>query len=441
MADIQVDLESMDVEKIGGLGIVTCAVFIVGEIAGSGVLALPAAVEGSGWTGLALMVLCALVSAYTGNILGKAWLIVRKRTPEYQTGHVRYPYPAIGQAAFGVFGRRLVSISIDFTLFGVGVVFLILASMNIGNLLAPYWADANACYIMPIVAFCLLPVALLGTPADFWFVAVGATCATGVACVILVVLIAIDGHHQKEEGFEIVHREVTFTSFSVAFGTICFAFGGHPAFPTFQADMKKQSNFGKAVLLGYFIVLMMYFPVSLAGFTNYGHIKDNVLDTVPAGVAHTIVSILIIAHLMLGFVIVVNPFCQEIEHLCRIPTNFTYKRVISRTAVVVAVLFVAESVPHFGNILALVGGSTTTLLAYILPSLFYMKLCRQKPLSLDDWEPEPEVPLHTKVFNYEIVVVGFIAGIASTYSALESLISDKFTVPCYISPTRALGNT
>lgn len=38
----------MSVEKQGGLGILTCAVFIVGEIAGSGVLALPAAVEGAG---------------------------------------------------------------------------------------------------------------------------------------------------------------------------------------------------------------------------------------------------------------------------------------------------------------------------------------------------------------------------------------------------------
>lgn len=52
-----------------------------------------------------IMVLCCLISAYTGNILGKAWLIVRKRNVEYQTGHVRYPYPAIGQEAFGKFGR------------------------------------------------------------------------------------------------------------------------------------------------------------------------------------------------------------------------------------------------------------------------------------------------------------------------------------------------
>jgi hypothetical protein len=35
---------------------------------------------------------------------------------------------------------------------------------------------------------------------------------------------------------------------------------------------------------------------------------------------------------------------------------------------------VAESIPTFGAILSLVGGSTATLLAYICPSLFYLKL-------------------------------------------------------------------
>lgn len=40
--------QPMEEEAPHGLGILTCAVFIVGEIAGSGVLALPSAVENAG---------------------------------------------------------------------------------------------------------------------------------------------------------------------------------------------------------------------------------------------------------------------------------------------------------------------------------------------------------------------------------------------------------
>ena len=65
-------------------------------------------------------------------------------------------------------------------------------------------------------------------------------------------------------------------------------------------------------------------------------------------------------------------------------TEFTWKRCVARPLMVLAVLFVAESIPHFGAILSLVGGSTTTLLAYICPSVFYLKLCR-KPR--DDMTP------------------------------------------------------
>lgn len=66
----------------------------------------------------------------------------------------------------------------------------------------------------------------------------------------------------------------------------------------------------------------MYFPVSSVGYWTYGHnIADNILDSVSRGPEQTVVSILIILHLMLGFIIVVNPFCQEIEHLLNIPTG------------------------------------------------------------------------------------------------------------------------
>lgn len=67
------------------------------------------------------------------------------------------------------FFRNLVSISINFTLFGVGVVFLLLSSINIANLLEPYWSNVSFCYIGAIVAACLVPVTWLGTPADFWY--------------------------------------------------------------------------------------------------------------------------------------------------------------------------------------------------------------------------------------------------------------------------------
>lgn len=78
-------------------------------------------------------------------------------------------------------------------------------------------------------------------------VAVGATLATAVACVLLVIKVAMeDGAWDP-----VLHSTTEFEPFFMAFGTIVFAFGGHPAFPTFQTDMKKPGDFKWAVLLGY----------------------------------------------------------------------------------------------------------------------------------------------------------------------------------------------
>ena len=55
-------------------------------------------------------------------------------------------------------------------------------------------------------------------------------------------------------------------------------------------------------------------------------------------------------------------------------SDFNWKRCAFRSLSVACLLFIAETVPSFGAILDLVGGSTVTLLTFIFPPFFYMKL-------------------------------------------------------------------
>lgn len=100
-----------------GLTVFTAAVFIIGEMAGSGVLALPAAIVGAGWTAFGLLVLCCFASGYCGTVLGRSWATLRERHNEYK-GHVRYPYPAIGERAYGKWASVAVTVCINITLIG-----------------------------------------------------------------------------------------------------------------------------------------------------------------------------------------------------------------------------------------------------------------------------------------------------------------------------------
>ena len=101
----------------GGLTAFTAALFIVGEMAGSGVLALPNAVANTGWIGVALIVVLGMLSGTCGIVLSRSWLILRRDFREYQE-HVRYPYPALGFHTYGKIGKFFVQICINATLIG-----------------------------------------------------------------------------------------------------------------------------------------------------------------------------------------------------------------------------------------------------------------------------------------------------------------------------------
>ena len=94
-----------------GLGVLSAAILLAGEMAGSGVLALPAAMTGTGGIlGMALIIIFTINSLYSGTRLGLCWMILEERYEEYR-GQVRDPYPAIGERAIGKWGRWGVRIS------------------------------------------------------------------------------------------------------------------------------------------------------------------------------------------------------------------------------------------------------------------------------------------------------------------------------------------
>lgn len=102
---------------LSGLTTFTASVFIIGEMAGSGVVALPSAMVNAGPMGFVLLALGCLASGYCGVVLARSWTIVRARHPEYQQ-HVREPYPAIARKAIGKWGAVAVNVAINITLLG-----------------------------------------------------------------------------------------------------------------------------------------------------------------------------------------------------------------------------------------------------------------------------------------------------------------------------------
>ncbi|GFN75566.1 amino acid transporter antl1-like isoform x2 [Plakobranchus ocellatus] len=405
-----------------GLGVWTAAMFIVGDVGGSGVLAFPRAVTNTGWVGFAIMLACTLTSAYTASLLGRCWTMVRERYPECKE-QTRHPYSAMAEISFGTPCKVIAAFCVKFTCFGCTVVYLIVASENIKSLLSVLPMDFGIWLI--IVAVILSPLSWLGTPKDFWPIAVTATLSTALACVFMLIQML----READDTPPAFHAPLNLKSFLMAFGTMCFGFGGHQVFPTIQVDMKKPEKFGVCAAIAFFIALFIYFPVSIAGFLVYGsNLKDNVMMNIEPGPLLSIAQVLITLHMLTGFVIMLNPISQGMEDLMKIPNRFCFRRVLLRTITVGLILFTALTLPQFGAILALTGGSTGATMMYILPAAFYLKLNSMK----GTW-PSVEVPLYEKVACIEIIITGALISAAATYSALDALTYSHFVTPLYLS--------
>ncbi|XP_065161540.1 uncharacterized protein [Atheta coriaria] len=398
-----------------GLNVLSAAIFIAGEMAGSGVLALPRAIVDAGWIGIILLVVFCFNAGYGGMCLGACWEILEERFPEHRM-RSRTPYATIAQRAVGTWGRVMVSGCIQITLFGAGTVYLLLSSMIFRELFSSYMPDLHPTYWFLIIAVLLTPPMWLGSPKEFSVVGIGALLSTAIACVLFFTQIVMDGLNNDQT---VVHQVHGFHDFFISFGTLLFAFGGASTFPTIQNDMQNKKQFSTSVIIAFSVILVLYLPLTIGGFFVYGEaVTPNFAMILSKTSLVTIANVLMAVHLILAFLIVINPVSQELEEIFKVPRYYHWKRCLLRTMMILAMVVIGETVPSFRKILALVGGSTITLLTFVFPPFFYMRLCNQSsPL----W-PERHIPGYIKVYLWELIFIGLLGGSAATYSALKSII-------------------
>jgi len=292
--------------NVEGMGWIVTCLFIVGETAGGGLIALPASMASAGLVGgFIIILLGAIICAYTGNLLSENWTILQSRWPEYRN-HCRKPYPAMGLKALGRTFEMIVSTCLNVTMFGTAVVFLLLASKNLESFLHAYGGvHIGFCYIILIVAVFMLPFTMLKSPKDFWWAVIGAMVTTSVAVSLIVYGSFLDYDTCVRH---VDYPEIVLSKFFMCFGTVMFAFGGHGAFPTIQHDMKRPYHFKRAVWLAFLIIFLMYLPVSIFGYITYGgSLRESVIPSIQSFYIQQFVNVLITVHVILALTIIFNP--------------------------------------------------------------------------------------------------------------------------------------
>ena len=180
--------------------------------------------------------------------------------------------------------------------------------------------------------------------------------------------------------------------------------------------------------------------MACAGYFSLGDkVRDNIIDNLCPGNIEIVVRTLLLAHWVTVVPICVNIPNQDMEEMLAIPKDFNWRRCLYRTGVMAVLLLVAEVVPDFGSILDLLGGSVVTLMAFVFPPLFYMRLvdqsqqhtqCSQRTLSTAE-----------RVYCWSLMVFGVVCGAFATFTSFKNIISNTLSPPFCMGMETGLNRT
>ncbi|MFH4975030.1 hypothetical protein AB6A40_001739 [Gnathostoma spinigerum] len=425
--------------SLTGLGWMVTGFFVVADLVGAGVVAMPVAFLDTGLVGgIIFMVVICFIYAVTGHQLGENWLIMQERWPIYRQ-HCRTPYPEMAIRSMGEFWRIVAYVNCYLTMFGMAVVYVLIPARTIWNFAEEFGSTIPYCYFILMLAAFILPFTYLRSPADFWWVIVIAMLLTYISVIAAYIGIGMDApvclQHVRQ-------TEPTFLSILLKLGIFLFAFNGHNVFPTIQHDMREPRDFTKAIVVGFIICSLLYMPFSIFAYVVYGNsMRDSVVDSLQIRWTRFTSDISIGLHCILVLILTINPINQQFENIFHVSQSFGWHRVIIRTVIMLAVTFVAVTIPDFTPVMNVFGSTTIPISCVVLPTLFNLWLNASRyDKEKGDWtipstmEVVKRTPLWKLIYSIVVLVVVIIGGVIGTVEGIRNFASVNFSAPCYVRP-------
>ncbi|XP_038051192.1 amino acid transporter AVT1J-like [Patiria miniata] len=428
-----------------GINFWQTAISLSGSFAGLGFLAVEVLVVSTGWDGFCLFLSLYLALFYTSVILGRCWNMVREKW-----GNERHPYGAIGYEAYGDWARKLINFLVAATCF-TNAIGSLLGFTELTLTIGGPALQGTLCYWPLAYGLLICPFLWLGTPKNFWWILANSffTVVLSVILIIMSIFLAGDSHSSgyasdsNSSGYagasDETQQESQYLHLAEIAGTVIWLVGLHGSFPTVQQDMKQPQAFTQSIILADLMTLFLCLPVMLALFIVYGDTLTNVTGNaivftlLPDDALKKVSAFLILIHLAGVVLVVNNPLFQYLEEVLNISPDFSWKRVVLRSSILLGQVFIQETLPHFTLVSSISGGFLTPLLALLIPCLCYIRLRSQRQEKPSNW------------FVLETVVCLFI--IAATPCLMVAILlgtgtaiargDTAFTVPCYVNATRA----
>eukprot|EP00658_Telonema_sp_P-2_P041691 TRINITY_DN29850_c0_g1_i2.p1 TRINITY_DN29850_c0_g1~~TRINITY_DN29850_c0_g1_i2.p1 ORF type:complete len:195 (-),score=38.48 TRINITY_DN29850_c0_g1_i2:192-776(-) len=190
---------------------------------------------------------------------------------------------------------------------------------------------------------------------------------------------------------------------------LVFAFSAHSTFPEHRSSLANPQHFPRVIGLTYLVLSVWKSAFGIVAWIAYGDLTKEVitanLPTVPSKITNAAIAL----NTWLSLPLVVVIFFRILDAL-RGAKSTKMVAWTQRTLGLVFCAAVAGVVPHFALLLGLFGALTGTLLTFLFPVIFYLKLGGER------------LGMGRKIGAWVVMVFGVVGGGWSTYSAVKALI-------------------
>jgi vesicular inhibitory amino acid transporter len=372
----------------------------VNTLIGVGILALPLAMNYSGWIlGLLFFVFAALATCYTAKLLAKC----------ADVDGSLITFADLAFVSFGPWARVGVSVLFILELLGACVALVVLFADSLSALLPQAGLSLDAwktLFGIILVPLCFVPLRWLSYTSVLGI----------VACLGIVLAVISDGLIQPAGLPGSLWQPAPthlwpqhWAALPISWGIMMAPWGGHSVFPNIYRDMRHPYKYHKAVNVSYSFTFMLDLTMAVAGFLMFGtNVKDEITRNIllataggpdpitgleqksaypPALSAIIVVALAVIPltkaplnarpiystlELTLGLspqAMGVAPSTHGLSGLAR-----GLLRLFVRIGCCAAFVVVAILIPDFDRLMSLIGAVACFAICLILPCAFHLRL-------------------------------------------------------------------
>ncbi|KAA3463832.1 vacuolar amino acid transporter 1-like [Gossypium australe] len=339
----------------------------INVLSGIGLLTTPYAVKEGGWFSLTLLIIFGIIACYTGVLLKRCL----ESSPGLQT------YPDIGQAAFGVAGRLMISAAcVEYVIMMSDNLSMIFPTTNIH--FAEIYLDAPQVFAIIGTLF-ILPTVWLRDLSLLSYISVGGVGAS-ILMVLCLLWVGVD-----QVGFHRGGTALNLANLPISVGIYSFCYAGHSVFPNIYSSMREPSLFpfvlvGRALLTcvsSFMFCWTVCTGVAISGFLIFGDSVESqfTLNMPMKFLASKIAVCTVVIITVSKYALTLTPIALSLEELVSSTWFRSYGvSILIRTALVISTLVVAMTVPFFAFVMALAGSLLAMLITIIFPCACYLSI-------------------------------------------------------------------